>query len=115
MRRPPSTADDICPACGYTLADFEQTGIFGCDVCYSTFHEDISALLRRIHGSSQHIGSRPKSKRVILPESDLHKLREELASAIQNEQFETAAKLRDMIRDIEREQAKGSRARKRTR
>ncbi len=114
MRRHPSTSDEICPACGYTLADFEQTGIFGCDVCYSTFGEDISILLRRIHGSSQHIGSRPKSKRVILPESDLEKLRHDLSQAIQQEQFETAAKLRDMIRDIEREQAKGGSSMNRT-
>lgn len=108
MGRRTTTSDDVCPACGYTLADFEQSGIFGCDVCYSVFSNDIAALLRRIHGSSQHIGSRPTSKRVLLPESDLGNLREKLSSAIQGEDFEEAARLRDLIRNIEREQAKGN-------
>jgi protein arginine kinase activator len=92
-----------CPGCGISLDEFEKTGLLGCDQCYQTFEKELSVLLRRIHGSSKHIGSRPRPRRVITTGKDMGKLRHELDQAIKKEQFERAAELRDMIRDAERE------------
>jgi protein arginine kinase activator len=92
-----------CPECHTSLDDFERTGLLGCGRCYQTFEKELTVLLRRIHGSSKHIGSRPRPRRAIITERDLGKLRQELEQAIRKEQFERAAELRDMIRDAEQE------------
>ncbi len=88
-----------CSGCGSTWDDFQKTGLFGCDICYQSFHPQLNVVLRRIHGSNQHIGSRPKSKRHQISETELQRIRMELQKAIDNENFELAAELRDMVRD----------------
>ena len=92
-----------CHQCGLTWNNFKKTGLFGCDICYQSFHKELKVLLRRIHGSNQHIGSRPKSDRFIMSEVQLKKAKLQLQQAIEDENFERAAELRDMIRDAQRE------------
>jgi len=92
-----------CPKCNTSFEKFEKTGLLGCDECYQAFEKELAVLLRRIHGSSKHIGSRPRPRRVVSNEKDVVKLRAELAQAISKEKFERAAELRDLIRDAERE------------
>ncbi len=90
-----------CEACGTSWEMFQDTGLLGCDICYQTFQADLKVILRRIHGSNQHIGCRPKSLRHIIDESEIKNLNVRLKTAIRREQFEEAAKLRDMIRDAQ--------------
>jgi protein arginine kinase activator len=92
-----------CPGCESTWEGFQETGLFGCDICYQFFEEDLKVVLRRIHGSNQHIGSRPKSFRHIVDESELVSLKSDLERAIGAEDFERAAELRDIMRDAQRE------------
>ncbi|MDZ7290487.1 MAG: UvrB/UvrC motif-containing protein [candidate division KSB1 bacterium] len=92
-----------CPGCNRSFSDFEKTGLLGCDECYQTFEKELAILLRRIHGSNKHIGSRPRPRRAMTTARDLVKLRKELEEAIHKEKFERAAELRDLIRDAERE------------
>lgn len=92
-----------CPSCKLTLREFEKSGLFGCETCYETFADELEILLRRIHGSNKHIGSRPRPARVIGNTPDLGALKAELRAAIENENYERAAEYRDMIRDLERE------------
>ena len=89
--------------CGATLDDFRETGRLGCPECYATFEASLRTLLRRIHGASRHIGQAyetpgPAGAR---PATRLKDLREELQRAIEAENFERAARLRDHIRGIE--------------
>jgi hypothetical protein len=35
--RMPAAAGGPCPACGWTRADLERTGLAGCGLCYSVF------------------------------------------------------------------------------
>ncbi|MCA9732171.1 MAG: UvrB/UvrC motif-containing protein [Deferribacteres bacterium] len=93
-----------CSTCGLTFNDFQKDGLFGCSNCYETFQEELEPLLRRIHGSSKHIGSRPRPLRVIANEPDMAALKRELHTAISQENYERAADFRDLIRDLEREQ-----------
>jgi protein arginine kinase activator len=47
-----------CPVCGASLNDFRETGRLGCAQCYRTFEAPLRDLLRRLHGSSRHLGER---------------------------------------------------------
>jgi protein arginine kinase activator len=99
----PAAADGLrCVACGGTLRDFRETGRLGCAECYQAFAPHLRDLLRRLHGSSQHVGERY----VMAGEGDdpqrlLLELREQLRKAVENENFELAAELRDRIRVLE--------------
>ena len=89
-----------CESCNTTWRDFQKEGLLGCRDCYNAFDEKLRVLLRRIHGSNKHIGNRPPNYRIV-EKADLNELRKELKIAIEHENFEKAAQLRDMIRDIE--------------
>jgi protein arginine kinase activator len=92
-----------CSFCGGTLADFRATGRLGCAHCYETFENSLRDLLRRVHGNSRHIGRRYVAP---LPSDLPHvstatELRDRLKLAIEAEQFELAADLRDKLRGLE--------------
>ena len=92
-----------CNFCGSTMADFRATGRWGCARCYSQFEAGIRELLRRVHGHSRHIGQVYKAPRSETRERSavLGELRERLRRAIEGEQFEQAADLRDRIKGME--------------
>jgi protein arginine kinase activator len=97
----PSPADTArCNFCNATLRDFRATGRLGCANCYTAFEPSLRDLLRRVHGSSKHLGRRYESPEIAMTEeqTELHELRERLRRAIESEQFELAAELRDRIR-----------------
>ncbi|HEV8381145.1 MAG TPA: UvrB/UvrC motif-containing protein [Gemmatimonadales bacterium] len=93
-----------CPACGSTLRDFRDSGRLGCDQCYVSFDTHLRDLLRRLHGSSQHVGERyeaPGASADSDPRSRLLDLKAQLRRAVEGENFELAAELRDRIRVLE--------------
>ena len=89
-----------CPGCGATLADFRESGRLGCGECYITFTSPLRDLLRRLHGSMQHVGERYAVPGAPAPDpaSDASELRNRLRAAIEAEDFEQAAELRDRLR-----------------
>jgi protein arginine kinase activator len=93
-----------CPNCGLTYADFKKIGRLGCGECYSAFKKYLAPLLKRIHGSNQHLGKSPKVARAAKKKPDIQELRYKLQKAIEMEAFEEAAKLRDQIKELERKQ-----------
>ena len=100
----PASADaGRCTFCGLTMKDFRATGRMGCARCYSTFEPSMRELLRRVHGSARHIGHsyRAPQEEVLERASVLGELREKLRRAIEQEQFEVAAELRDRIKVLE--------------
>lgn len=92
-----------CNFCSATLRDFRATGRLGCPRCYSTFESSLRDLLRRVHGHSKHVGLRyvPPQPDLLERASDLGELRDRLRRAIESEQFELAADIRDRIRVLE--------------
>jgi protein arginine kinase activator len=91
-----------CPTCGMTFEDFSKVGRLGCGECYRTFRPELTDLLRRIHGSPKHRGKstiEPPTE-TVQPVREERKLREELRKAIENEEFEKAASLRDQIKSL---------------
>lgn len=93
-----------CPKCGFTLKHFSQLGRLGCSECYETFGTHLETMLRRIHGTSQHNGKLPR--RIggsIRLKQEINQLRNQLQQAINREEFEKAAELRDQIKGLERD------------
>jgi len=101
---PTVTADGgRCTFCSATLRDFKATGRLECARCYSTFETSLRDLLRRVHGNSRHAGKvyHPPAPGFDEGGTVLTELRDRLRRAIEAEQFEEAARLRDQIRVIE--------------
>jgi len=101
----PKEVEVKCSGCGMTYDDFRKTGRLGCGECYSTFKRSLLPLLKRIHGSTRHLGkSTIKLEKAVgvTKRSELQELRQKLQRAIEMEEFEEAAKLRDRIRELEK-------------
>ena len=98
------TTDGVrCSFCNTTMADFRATGRWGCARCYTNFEAAIRELLRRVHGNHRHVGRtyRPPMSETMERAAILGELKERLRRAIESEQFELAADLRDRIRVME--------------
>lgn len=95
-----------CPNCGMTYEDFRKFGRLGCSECYNAFREQLNVLLKKIHGSNQHLGKAPiKLPQVVKKKIDqLQELKKSLQQAIEGEDFEKAAQLRDKIREVEKKE-----------
>ena len=93
----------ICSFCGLAFTGFRQIGRLGCPHCYTTFDAYLKRLLRRIHGGVEHVGKvyLPPDPTVSERRRRLEGLRRKLRYAINTEDFERAAKLRDQIRSLE--------------
>jgi protein arginine kinase activator len=88
-----------CPACGFTQADFKKAGRLGCPECYKTFAEPLEGLLKTMHKGTRHVGKVPESLRQNRDLTDrLKLLQKKLNKAIDREDFEEAAILRDEIK-----------------
>jgi protein arginine kinase activator len=91
-----------CPDCGLTYADFKKIGRLGCGECYAAFRKYLAPLLKRIHGSSQHMGKTPfKAGKATKKKMDMQDLRTRLQRAIEAEEFEEAARIRDQIKELQ--------------
>ena len=76
-----------------------KSGRLGCPECYETFAEPLEGLLKTMHKGTRHVGKVPESLRQGRDLSDrLKQLQKKLAKAIQEEDFEEAAILRDEIK-----------------
>lgn len=95
-----------CEECGLTYTQFGKLGRFGCSSCYKYFSEKLEPLLKRVHGNTTHVGKVPKrSGGKIKQQREIEKLKRELQSRIEQEEFESAAQIRDQIRELERKTA----------
>lgn len=92
-----------CAFCGLSLDGFRETGRLGCPHCYTTFEPGLRRLLDRIHGAARHTGKvyLPPDPAAAERDRRLDDLRRRLQSAVDSEDFERAATLRDQIRDLE--------------
>jgi len=88
-----------CPHCGFSQADFKKSGRLGCPECYRTFAEGLSGLLKTMHKGLRHVGKAPESLRQSRDAIDrLKTLQKRLAKAVEEENYEAAAALRDEIK-----------------
>lgn len=98
-----ASLEATCGFCGLTLAAFRETGRLGCSHCYATFDSHLRGVLRRIHGGTQHVGKvyLPSDPTVFERAKRAEGLRGRLRRAVESEDFERAAELRDLIRTLD--------------
>lgn len=91
-----------CTKCGMTFDEFKNTGKFGCSDCIDTFKQRLLPVVKNIQGYDTHTGKIPKraggSYKI---QKDIEKLKAQLKKAIDSEEYERAAQLRDKIREME--------------
>jgi protein arginine kinase activator len=100
---PAPKAGDNCSRCGGSLQDFRESGRLGCPDCYRSFEVPLRDLLRRLHGSTHHKGERyaERGSSTNGERQQTAELREQLRLAVETENFELAAELRDRLRVLE--------------
>ena len=99
-----------CPHCGFTLGRFRKDGVLGCPHDYEVFQAALTPLIEKAHnGRSRHMGKIPAR----LPDVTKcaiarSQLQDRLQKAVQQEDYETAATLRDQIRRMEESNLPGN-------
>ncbi|MDQ3198063.1 MAG: UvrB/UvrC motif-containing protein [Verrucomicrobiota bacterium] len=95
-----------CTVCGFTQVDFKKTGRLGCSACYQTFAEGLGTLLKAMHKGTEHVGKLPeRAARQVKLTDKMRALANHLEKAVAEENYETAATLRDQIKQLEHEMA----------
>ena len=101
--KPETNMERSCPKCHMRKSDFKKSGQFGCPVCYETFLDELHPLLKAMHRGERHIGKIPEKEGLrVRVSAELARLRKDLDEAVNEENFEEAARLRDKIRECER-------------
>jgi len=100
-----------CEKCGSSFEDISKTGKLGCAECYKTFRSQLLPLIQRVHGTTKHKGKVPggsalritdeKNQMMPVKESPLEEKKRLLQKAIEAQEFEQAAVLRDEIKEME--------------
>ncbi len=102
-----------CAACGLAFDEFAAAGLLGCAACYQAFAEPLRNTIRGLHRDHVHRGRTPggrDGRPASLAPTTLARLEAELGRAVDCEDYEEAARLRDDIAQL-----KGAIAREATR
>lgn len=101
-----------CDKCKMTYDEFVSQGKFGCDRCYEVFSDNIDPILKRLHGNNRYVGRKAilnnstpikteKTEKKTKEDDKISDLKAELRKMIKEEKYEEAAKIRDIIKNIE--------------
>jgi protein arginine kinase activator len=92
---------ESCPRCGLTVQEFRKRGKLGCSECFPAFAVDVRAALSQMTGRTHHTGKFPR-RLSTEPEvaADRDRLRAALKDALEGEEYEKAALLRDRIKEL---------------
>lgn len=94
----PDPAALTCPACGLQYGEFRAEGRLGCPADYDAFRPVLEPLLERIHRAQTHAGKVPRAVGRKALRAELKTLKKQMTAAVKAEQYEEAARLRDLIR-----------------
>ncbi|MDX1805876.1 MAG: UvrB/UvrC motif-containing protein [Paenisporosarcina sp.] len=105
---------NTCSYCGWTFQQFLNQGKFGCAECYESFHGQLPEVFKKLHnGNVKHIGKAPGSfGQTLQLKKQIESIRTEMRTAIEIENFEEAARLRDEARALEEQLQSGGENRK---
>jgi protein arginine kinase activator len=104
-----------CASCGSSFEEIVRTGMVGCADCYKTFYDRLLPSIQRIHGRARHAGKRPlqtvpAAQAEDVPpqeptkEEKIAALEQQMQQAVESQNFEQAAVLRDNIKALREEQ-----------
>ncbi len=91
----------VCPSCDYALDRWRKTNLLGCPQCYQAFSSALIPHLTRFHGHASHFGKSPLHR---VSDGDqlaaIKRVRIILEKAVSREDFEEAARQRDLLREL---------------
>jgi len=92
-----------CPDCGITFVEFRNQGLLGCANDYEVFGRALTSVIERAQdGQTQHTGKRPGQTVQIDPvQQERFRLQRELREAIEREDYEQAARIRDQLGELQ--------------
>jgi len=104
-----------CSACGSSFEEIVRTGMVGCADCYQTFYDRLLPSIQRIHGRARHAGKTPpqtvlkeqaqaEQPKQPTREDRIAALEQQMQQAVESQNFEQAAVLRDNIKALREEQ-----------
>jgi len=92
----------VCPVCGISFFEFRKQGRLGCPHDYTFFGEELEPLIVNIHGETKHAGKQPRQSAISSEvQTQLIQLRRQMNEAVENEDYEQASQIRDLIRKLE--------------
>ncbi|MFZ5753919.1 MAG: UvrB/UvrC motif-containing protein [Bacillota bacterium] len=95
---------EACPACRTPYHKIAERGRVGCSECYRHFSLQLDPLIKKVHGNNTHTGKIPKRMgESFRLKRELEELKEKLKSAVEREEYEKAAGIRDRIKELEKE------------
>jgi protein arginine kinase activator len=90
-----------CSGCGAMFSELAAAGKVGCANCYTSFRKELLPTMQKIHGKTKHIGKISKKASAAYKKMQhLDDLKTQLKTAVESEDYETAAKLRDEIKEM---------------
>ncbi len=98
-KKPTADSSDAAPvrqclACGMKDADFNSLSRLGCSACYDVFEKDVEEIVASAQEGNRHIGKFPKG---LSSAEELSGLQGMLDEAIALQNFEEAARIRDIM------------------
>ncbi len=92
-----------CPDCGMTFIEFRSQGLLGCPNDYAVFGEALGNVIERAQeGKSHHTGKSPgQAMNNNSLEKERLSLQRELRDAVESEDYERAARLRDRLAELQ--------------
>ena len=92
----------VCESCGTTHQEFKKGGRLGCEACYHVFRPVLDPLLDGMHAGTKHLGKIPSgSASRVKFERSVDTLKTELKDAVEKEDYEKAALVRDKLKELE--------------
>lgn len=104
--------NELCEKCGSSFDDIIRSGMVGCADCYSRFYDRLLPSIQRIHGRTGHVGRTPieytkvddvpaeEEKKELSAEDKIKELEAQMQKAVDAQNFEQAAALRDEIKEL---------------
>lgn len=91
-----------CPDCGMTFVEFRSQGVLGCPKDYDVFGRELANLIERAQdGNTHHTGKRSGDTQALDPvQQERLRLQRELRNAVETEDYERAARLRDQLSEL---------------
>ena len=94
----------LCPVCKTSLKEFKATTKLGCANCYDAFREEVARIIKKIAPFDRHQQDAMKikaTKQKLSKQEQIALLREEMKSAVAEERYEDAAKIKKQITKLE--------------
>jgi protein arginine kinase activator len=101
-----------CPFCTLAYGEFRETGLLGCPHCYDAFRPQLEYFVRHMTGFSRHAGRAPAAAdgelKLKAIKFDSASLQAGIKSAVAREDFEKAARLRDILKSSAKKRRRAS-------